>query len=400
MNLTEHILENLPCGCIVFGSDGVMTYVNPAICNSLGYSADHLVGSELDKILTLSSRIFAQTHFFPMLKLQSKVNEIFLNLKSKTGNSVPVMVCVNSTNENGLISYIGTFAPVWQRQEYEQKLILAIGAKDKANQQNDVLSRMANEFERKHQELDSNLSLLRQRTEEYLQIGKVLTHDMQEPIRKIAFHFQALLDQQNIKRNSGSLRNIDVINRSILRLRSFTNALFDFVNLNSGEEVALFLSVTKLITEAVDEVKLSLNVQDLTVRIEQIPGFYGKSTQIKRVFTELLKNSVQNKHMQRPLVVEINAVEIKSNSYRIDTEKYNYVEHVQIEFCDNGIGFESEFESHVFSLSNKLNQNSDGVGMGLPLCKQIISQHHGSITARSKPGEGAIFTIVMPLHQS
>jgi sigma-B regulation protein RsbU (phosphoserine phosphatase) len=396
----EHILENLPCGCIVFGSDGIITYVNPAICESLDYMADDLISSELEMILTISSRIFAQTHFFPMLSLQGRVNEIFLNLKSRTGSAVPVMVNVNSTTENGLISYIGTFATVWERQKYEHELILAKKAQDQANLENDALSRIKEEFELKHQQLDSNLSLMRQRAEEYLQIGKVLTHDMQEPIRKIAFFFQSLLVEKRIQQDSSDLRKIDAINRSVSRLRNLTNALFDFVDLTSMKEVPVFLTLADLIREVEIDVKQSLDVKDFTVEVAHLPGFEGKVSQIRRLFVELLKNAVQNRDIQRPLVVQVNAVEIKSNSYQFNTEKYNYTAHIQIEVIDNGIGFESEFESHVFSLSNKLNKNSDGIGLGLTLCKQIVSQHHGSINTSSKPGEGTKFTILMPVHQS
>ena len=377
-----------------------MTYVNPAICKSLGYTAGHLIGSELETILTISSRIFAHTHFFPMLSLQGNVNEIFLNLKSGTGSAVPVMVNVSSTTENGLVSYIGTFATVWERQKYEQELILAKKAHEKAHEENDVLSRIKIESEIKHQQLDSNLSLLRQRTEEYLQMGKVLTHDMQEPIRKITFFFRALLEEKRIQQESEDLRKIDVINRSIARLRNLTTALFDFVDLTSIKEATVFVSPADLIREVEKDVRRSLDVNDFTVQITDLPGFEGKPSQIRRLFLELLTNAVQNRDIHRPLVIQVSAVEIKSNSYKFDTERYNYIDHVQIVFIDNGIGFDSEHESLVFRLSSKLNKNSDGVGLGLTLCKQIVSQHHGSITASSNPGEGTRFTIVLPLHQS
>jgi sigma-B regulation protein RsbU (phosphoserine phosphatase) len=400
LKLAEHILENLPCGCIAFEGDGKITYVNPAICEILEYEPERLLGLDIESVLTISSRIFYQTHFFPILKLQGRANEIFLNLKSSAGRTVPVMVNVKSTNKNGLTSYIGTFATVWERQKYEQELILAKKAHETANQENEAMVRLAEELEFKTQQLDSNLSLLTQRSKEYLQIGKVLTHDMQEPIRKIGFFFQALLEQERILQENEDLRKIEIITKSVTRLRHLTSGLFDFVTLTSMAEVPIPLIMPDLIREVEAQVKRDLNVKDFTLTIGTMPACVGKPVQIRRLFVELLKNAVQNRDTGRPLVVQVNAVEIKSNSYQIETEKYNYTEHVQIEFADNGMGFDSQFESHIFDLSNKLNKNSDGIGLGLTLCKQIVLNHRGSITASSKPGIGTKITMVLPLQLS
>ena len=393
-------MDNLPCGCMVFENDGKITYVNPEICEILGYVSETLLGLNLETVLTISSRIFYQTHFFPILKLQGQANEIFLNLKSSSGNTVPVMVNVKSMQENGLTSYIGTFATVRERQKYEQELILAKKAQEKANQENEAMVRLTEKLELKQRQLDRNLALLMQRSKEYLQIGKVLTHDMQEPIRKISLFFQALLEQERIKQESDDLKKIGIINRSVSRLGRLTNALFDFVSLTSMTESHVLLKMTELIREAEMQVKRSSKVEDFTVIIGTLPGFVGKPIQIRRLLVELLKNSVQNRDIARPLIVQVNAFKIKSNSYQVDNEKYNYTEHVQIELIDNGIGFDSQFESHVFELANKLNKNSDGIGLGLTLCKQIVLDHHGSISASSKPGIGTKITIVLPLHLS
>lgn len=398
MQNAEHILENLPCGCITFDSEGKIAYANPAICQILGSSPDKLLKLNLEDLLTISSRIFYQTHFFPLLKLQGHVSEIFINLKSETGIPIPVLVNVNLCERSAHHYYIGTFTTIIERHKYEQNLIQIQKEQQKVLPANDALPDLEAKLEANQQQLDSKLSLLVQHNEEYLQVGKVLTHDMQELIRKATFFFGALLDEGRIKQEQEDMKKIDIIKKSISRLKNLTSALFDFVDLNAKREARVFLSVSDLIGQAESEVKQSLQVEDFTVHIDKIPGFYGKASQIKRVFIELLKNAVQNRASNRPLIVEISAVEIQNNSYQIDKEKYKYVGHVQIEISDNGIGFESQYESHVLDLSNKLNKNSQGFGFGLTLCKQIVSQHHGIIRVSSKPSVGTKFTILIPLN--
>ena len=400
MYLADHILNNLPCGCIVFESDGKISFVNPAICEILGYPSELLLNSKLEKVLTISSRIFYQTHFFPLLKLQGQVSEIFLTLKPGKGSPVPVMVNVKSNQHDGLTSYIGTFSPVWERQKYEQELILAKKAQEKALLENDLLMELKGKLELNQRQLDSKLSLLMELSKEYMQIGKVLTHDMQEPIRKIAFSFQALLEQKTIQLGGNDLKKIDIINNSLSRLRSLTNSLLDFVNMSSINEDHVFLDAGKLIQEAEIEMKQFVDFDNVTVQIGNIPGFFARLTQIKRVFTELLKNAVQNRQKGQPLIIRISAATIKHNSYKIDAGKYNYTDHIRIEFSDNGIGFDSQFETYVFGLSNKLNNHSDGVGLGLTLCKHIISQHNGSIKIDPNPGVGTKVILVLPIKQS
>ncbi|NIJ52691.1 PAS domain-containing sensor histidine kinase [Dyadobacter arcticus] len=399
MNLFERILQDLPCGCIVFEDNGKITFVNPTICELLGYNVDEMIDSGIEVVFTISSRIFYQTHFFPLLKLKGQVSEIFLTLKPKTGPPVPVLVNVKLSEVNGLVSYIGIFTAVWERQKYEEELLLAKKAQQKVLEENDVLIQLKKQLEIHQQELDSKVSMLRERTDEYLQIGKVLTHDMQEPIRKIAFFFEALVEQKEIQQNSENLKKVDIINRSVTRLRFLTNALFDFVNHSSLREEFTHLDVGQLIRKAELDVKQSLGITGFTVFFESIPRFFGDAAQMKRLFIELIKNAVQNRSSHQTLEIQVNAVVIEENIYQANAGKYHYTDHVKLEICDNGIGFERKYESYVFGLLNKLNKKSDGVGLGLTLCKQIVSNHHGSIQIRSNPENGTCVTIVIPVNR-
>jgi len=70
-----------------------------------------------------------------------------------------------------------------------------------------------------------------------------------------------------------------------------------------------------------------------------------------------------------------------------------------IEFQDNGIGFEPQFARQIFTIFQRLNDKHSyaGTGIGLALCKKIIENHNGHITATSELGEGAIFHIYLPI---
>jgi signal transduction histidine kinase len=76
--------------------------------------------------------------------------------------------------------------------------------------------------------------------------------------------------------------------------------------------------------------------------------------------------------------------------------------HCELTVSDNGIGFEQVYSDRIFELFQRLHGRNEyeGTGMGLAICRKIVERHGGSISARSTPGQGAEFVIILPLKQS
>jgi signal transduction histidine kinase len=66
---------------------------------------------------------------------------------------------------------------------------------------------------------------------------------------------------------------------------------------------------------------------------------------------------------------------------------------------DDGIGFEEKYLDRIFAVFQRLHGRGEyeGSGVGLAICRKIVERHHGEITARSRPGEGATFIVRLPL---
>ena len=109
---------------------------------------------------------------------------------------------------------------------------------------------------------------------------------------------------------------------------------------------------------------------------------------LERVFQDLISNSL--KYRKEDIVPEI-AIEAKLNK-----------DQVQIDFIDNGIGFENEFKDKIFQQFQRLHGRSEysGTGMGLATVKKIIEKHSGDIEVDSSPGKGSKFTLNIPVHQT
>ena len=73
----------------------------------------------------------------------------------------------------------------------------------------------------------------------------------------------------------------------------------------------------------------------------------------------------------------------------------------KIKIIDNGVGFNNKYREQIFGLFKRLygRDEYEGTGIGLAICKKIVEQHRGIISAFSKKGEGSTFCIELPLKQ-
>jgi light-regulated signal transduction histidine kinase (bacteriophytochrome) len=69
---------------------------------------------------------------------------------------------------------------------------------------------------------------------------------------------------------------------------------------------------------------------------------------------------------------------------------------------DNGIGFDEKYLDRIFNVFQRLHARNEyeGTGVGLAVCRRIVERHHGTITAKSSPGQGSTFIITLPVQQA
>lgn len=84
----QDLYNHIPCIYFSASADGHVVDVNEALCRYLNYIKDELVGEKIESIFTLSTRIFQQTHLYPLLQLKGHAEEIYITLKAKDGEQV------------------------------------------------------------------------------------------------------------------------------------------------------------------------------------------------------------------------------------------------------------------------------------------------------------------------
>jgi sigma-B regulation protein RsbU (phosphoserine phosphatase) len=382
--------------CIYFSSsdDGYLLQANKHLCAALGYLPEELEGQKLDFIFTLPTRIFQQTHFFPLLKMQGHGEEIFITLRQKNGDPLPVLINAERkvVEEEPVHVYIGII--VHNRKKFEDELIAAKKTAEKALNENTALVQARQELQQRAEALERQMQLSQKQNAELKQFSRVVTHDLQEPLRKMSI-FASMLAADPFEQDQKKI--VEKMDKAMLQMRNTISGLQKYVWLNETPPQPEVLHSDQLVLPIID--KLKEEYPDVELSIEHAAPFeiVGDSEQLALLFYELLSNVIRYRQKEKEAFVSISASTVQLNMFRHVEGKYLYSDFLRIQIEDEGIGFDAFYQNQVFELFKRLHQQS-GRGIGLSLCKKVAENHHGSIQIQSNVNEGTTVFVFLPVH--
>lgn len=220
----------------------------------------------------------------------------------------------------------------------------------------------------------------------------VSSHDLQEPLRKIQTFSE--LVSNNLHKPDIAKKYLDKIDTSASRMSTLIKGVLTYSRL-AEPAVHSSVDLNAVLRDVLEDFELLIDQKRAKVNFSELPVIHGNELQIFQLFSNLINNSL--KFSERDPIIDISA-EVASpeayQEYQLDTSR----QYVNIEFRDNGIGFDASFSARIFTLFQRLNNKKDydGTGIGLALCKKIVDNHGGVITARSTEGQGSTFNVVLP----
>lgn len=389
----EPYLNDAPCLYFSATDDGLITEVNAALCRQLGFAKEELIGHKQDLIFTLPTRIFQQTHFFPLLKMQGHAEEIFITLQTKTKDQVPVLINAERqmTNHPPLTRYVGII--VNNRKKFEDELLAAKKAAEKALNENTALVQAKEELQKHATLLDQQIFLVNKQNAELRQFNHVVTHELQEPLRKLFVFINMLLEENN---EAPIIKGLQKIKSVSEQMRAILSGLQQYVWLIETTPRRSSIQLKELVTAAVHELTQTLQEASFSLFIDEQIILDADKEQLCFLVQELLSNAVRFKKPHSPQEISVTASTIQLNQFRNINGRYHYGEFVKLEFNDNGLGFDPTYKEQVFELYKRLHTTS-GRGVGLSLCKKVVESHDGTIAIDSNPGEGTTITVLLPL---
>ncbi len=394
-------LDFAPCGYLSFRDDGVISVINQTLIEWLGYSdKDELRGKSVETIFPIAGRIFYQTHFYPLLKLHEKAEEIFFTLKGKDKQELPVICNARRKMAKDIVLNHCIFVPAVLRGKYEQELLTARRVAEDALSKNNELVATKVRLEKHSFDLDRRLGELKQMNEDLVQFGKVVSHDLQEPIRKIALFADKIALENNAILAKATLEQLRKINRECFQLRQLASNLERFISLNLQSELKGKVDLNQILKTALSKAKETLSGIDLGFMTDPLPEIYGYANQLEMLFFQIISNSIHFRDDNRVLEIRVTQSLYKQNVYRQMDGYYKYVEFIKITISDNGKGIGNKKGKDLFTIQKKAAVNSLGLTFGLAFCKKVVDNHHGVIFI--DPGEtiGTVINISLPVEHS
>jgi PAS domain S-box-containing protein len=227
------------------------------------------------------------------------------------------------------------------------------------------------------------------------QFAFVTSHDLQEPLRKIQMFSSILLEK------SAGHDDLNVYTRKIAHAASrMTTLITDLLDYSRLSEVAPDISevhLNKLIDNIRSDFELLIEQKNASLKVDSLLSVPGIPSQLSQLFYNLIGNALKFSATYRLPEICIRG-EIISRESEPGTEPGNFY---KIEVIDNGIGFDQQYAEKIFVVFQRLGSASaySGHGIGLAICNKIVANHNGVIYATGKPGEGACFTVILPLKQ-
>jgi signal transduction histidine kinase len=228
------------------------------------------------------------------------------------------------------------------------------------------------------------------------QFAYIASHDLQEPLRKIQV-FSELAARQ-IDDTEAANSHLDKINASARRMTDLIVAVLHYSRLSRTGQQFTEVDLNAVLEEIKCDLELVISEKKAVIRASPLPVITGIPLQMNQLFLNLIGNSL--KFNDQPPEINIRAKILSHEDINGDHELQGAERgFFEIEFQDNGIGFEQQYADQIFTIFQRLHtrQHYQGTGIGLALCKKIVENHGGTIRVQSELGKGTRFKVYLPI---
>lgn len=242
---------------------------------------------------------------------------------------------------------------------------------------------MTTDLRRSEREKSALNNELARSNEDLEQFAHVASHDLQTPLRTVASYTQLLLRRLGDNADTEVQEFGAFIIGGVHRMQALIQDLLEFARLDGHALEREQVSLSRITSQVVHDLAAEIQEAGVEVRVESLPTVTGDAGQLTRVLQNLISNAIKYRQDAHP-------------SVQISAQQRD--QHWIVEVRDNGIGIAPGEAARLFKMFARLHDQSryPGTGMGLAICKRIITEHGGEIWIEAAPGGGSRFRFTLP----
>ncbi|MEV4471671.1 ATP-binding protein [Nonomuraea sp. NPDC049504] len=228
---------------------------------------------------------------------------------------------------------------------------------------------------------------LRRSNGELEQFAYVASHDLQEPLRKVASFTQMLEQRYGSQLDERAKQYIAYAVDGAKRMQLLINDLLDFSRVGRVTGERTVTEPGAALDRALDNLSATIEDTGATVTRDELPAVMGNHLQLTQLFQNLIENAVKFRSEEPPRV---------HIGVRRDGDMWEF------SCSDNGIGVEPKYADRIFLIFQRLHARDvyPGTGIGLALCRKIVEYHGGQLWLDGEDtepgGHGATFRWTLP----
>ncbi|TDJ76228.1 PAS domain-containing sensor histidine kinase [Pseudomonas putida] len=377
----EALLELAPCGLVVTTEDGTILRANRTFAAWIGCSPSDLSGQRFQELLTMGGRIFHQTHWAPLMKLQGSVAEVKLDLLHAKGHVITMLLNgVRREHPEGVRNELALFGTI-ERDRYERELLTA---RKRAEELLSEKSMAESALKSAQAELAVAYERAERRASFAEQMIAIASHDLKNPLTAIKMASELLGRGERREREQNLLSNIV---SSSERAQRMIADLLDLASVRIGQGIGIkrqLVDVSLLVDQSVGELRVAFvhaNIRHLS----KCPGSADiDPDRTQQMIGNLVANSVAYGDLNHPITI---------------TTELRY-EALWVTVHNHGQAIPESLIPDLFEPMTRASDRTDNVrsvGLGLFIVREIANAHGGTITVHSAPVTGTAFEFQIPV---
>jgi PAS domain S-box-containing protein len=340
--------------------------INETVSQTLGYNPQELIGKSMESVVFETQNQKAENVGINTIKMLmwGDTKDIEISLKTKTGNIVQASIAISAVRDShGKVTGFACIARDITAQKRAQQHLQNLYEREKSLRQ-DI-----------EKEMNKRVAFTR-----------MLVHELKTPLAAIMSASELMDSEEN-----GSLptKLTKIIRRSASHLDTRIDELFDLAQGEVGLLQIKWVMVDPLvILHQVNDSMFPLVSSQRQSLLLDLPASLPQIKADKDRLHQILFNLIDN------------ALKYNADGGKITLRAQVKDGHLVISVQDTGRGISKEDQSNIFDPYVRLEtgkKTAEGLGLGLAICKMLITLHRGQIWIESEPGKGSTFTFTLPL---